>query len=301
MHKQLTEKEKKVYESVITKHKNVLLGYDGVRDVGYGYPSKNGDLQTDRVSILVFVVRKFSEKELLNEQIIPKTLEGIPVDVIESNPVEHAETLADPLIGGIGISNVNLSGRGTLGVVVRKKNSSNVVWGLTNWHVIKRSRGKAGDAIVQPAWKPNTPEYCIGHLVNWNQELDCAVFELNSLRSHAGPTSLKNISGKIGGIVAPEIGMLVTKSGARTGVTYGFISFISENKSNVTISPNQQKPAKNNEISMTGDSGSLWVTDEAVPMAVALHRAGDKEGTRRKEYSYAKSIQHIADAMGFEF
>lgn len=299
--KKFSTEEQKLYSEVLNKYQDELLKLDGVRDLGIGYPMKGGELQTEQLSIIVYVVRKFKEEELPKEQIIPKELDGIPVDIIESNPVEQEEPLSDPLLGGIGISNVNLSARGTLGAIVRKNDGTDTLYGLTNWHVIKRKRGKVGDAIVQPAWKPNAPNFCIGHLRAWNQELDCAVFELSTQRQIHKERSFKDIQGVVGGIVEPFIGLPVQKSGARTGATFGVVSFLSRNMLNVTIVPNPQKPANNNEISKPGDSGSLWVTDEDAPMAVALHHSGDGEGTRKKEFAYARNIRFVSKEMGFTF
>lgn len=299
MNKLLSPDEMGFYQSILERNAKDILSRDGVVDIGFGYPIKNGELLANEIAIIIYVIKKFNEHELGEEQVLPKVIEGIPVDIIESNPEEQIG-VENPLVGGIGISNVNLSGRGTLGVIVRKLGNDNIFWGLTNWHVIKRKRGKLGDIIVEPAWKPNNSTFRIGKLVNFDKNLDCAVFEIVTTRNFLHNV-IKTIGVKIEGIYKPSIGLPVMKFGASTGLTYGIVSFISNNKTNVTITPNNDKPAQNNEISMSGDSGSLWITDEDHPKAVALHYAGDKDNTFNIEFAYAMDIEIIAKKMGFEF
>ncbi|GAB2954383.1 hypothetical protein GCM10027048_19730 [Hymenobacter coalescens] len=295
--KQLSAEEQANYLAVLDKHRKDLLKYDGVTEVAIGYPTQRGILDTSRISILVYVVRKFAQDELEPAQTLPTVLEGVPVDVIQSAPMEHAEELRAPLIGGVGISNVNLQGRGTLGLIVVSR-ADGQLWGLTNWHVVKRRRGRSNDAIVQPAWKPNNSQYRIGRLLKWNRKLDCAVFAVEHARG-SNVCALLDVPGTVVGMAQPLVGMFVTKSGARTGVTYGFVSGV--NGINVRIAPNPAKPAANNEISRPGDSGAVWVTDEAAPLAVALHWGGDGENSSSTEQALARDIAAVAAALEFDF
>ncbi|WP_460623655.1 trypsin-like peptidase domain-containing protein [Hymenobacter tenuis] len=293
--KKLTLEQQEGYLRVLEQHEPQLLAIDGVKDVAIGYPSRNGNTNFDEIAILVYVVKKFGEEVLSKEQLIPKSFNGIPVDVVESHP-EEEEVTHPILLGGIGISNANLAGRGTLGIIV-KDQVSEELWGLTNWHVIKRKRGKAGDPIVQPAWKPNNQQYRIGTLLKWDEDLDCAVFKLDTTRQIEA-FQLSQVAGKIEEMTIPLMGTEVQKSGARTGITYGVISGVK--RLNVEISPNPNKLASGGEISRAGDSGALWITDEKVPKAVALHRAGEKKGSSR-ERAYARDINTIAKKLGFQF
>lgn len=259
-----------------------------------------GKVDTDRVALLVFVDKKQPEHLLKADQILPKALGNLEVNVIESNPVDHADTRHDPLIGGIGISNANRKFLGTLGAVVMER-QSNVRFGLTNWHVIKNTDGKDGDPVVQPAWLPANKNNTIGEVLKWDIALDCAVLELNNSRGHVAVTNLRDIPGVISGMTAPLVGLELTKSRVTTGVIYGVISSVSINDIDVTIMANTAKPATNDEISAPGDSGSVWVTNASVPEAVALHRVGDLDDTPRTEFAYARNIANVAEAMGFEF
>lgn len=299
--KKLTLEEQDDLLKVAKKHSKKLSEYEGVSDVSIGYPIQNGVMNFDEVAILVFVPRKFDKSLLSTDQILPTSLDNMKVDVIQIDPIEHATNdRFDPLVGGIYLSNSRLSGGGTLSMILREKGTLKPV-GLSNWHVLKDRKGKAGDVVVQPAWMPATATYSVGNLYKWDQNLDCAIYTVNNNRSVNSPNSMYNIPGKVTQVAPLLLGTAVQKSGARTGVTYGVVSSINVNNTDLTISPNSAKPAANNEISLPGDSGSLWITDEATPRAVALHWGGDGENTPNTEYSYARYFQPILNILGIEF
>jgi hypothetical protein len=56
-----------------------LPGVEGV-DVGYKYV---GDEKKDELVIRVYVSEKKDEEDLLDEEIIPKTIQGVPTDVLD--------------------------------------------------------------------------------------------------------------------------------------------------------------------------------------------------------------------------
>jgi MinD-like ATPase involved in chromosome partitioning or flagellar assembly len=56
--------------------------YKGVVGVGIGRKIVSGK-ETDQLAIVVNVVKKLPENKLKKEEIIPKSLEGVPVDVQE--------------------------------------------------------------------------------------------------------------------------------------------------------------------------------------------------------------------------
>lgn len=291
--KKIKKNEQEKILKIVKKHKKKLLLHPGVANIGVGYTMTKGKINEEEFGIVVFVAKKFPESELQPGEVMPKQLEGIKVDIIEINPVEHSPyNVFQNLIGGISISNSNLTGGGTLGVLL-KDNETNQPVGLTNWHVIKNKTGKIGDAIVQPAWKPSS-SHSIGNLLRWDLNLDCAIFSVNQNRSVNRIDNLYNIPGKVRSTIQnPLIGTRVVKSGARTGVTYGIINFISHDLVDITITANPDKPALNNEISRPGDSGSFWVTDNASPLAIALHWGGDGENTPKDEFAYTKNANFV--------
>lgn len=299
--KKLTQHEQDELLKIAKKHSKQLSEYEGVSDVSIGYPIKNGIMNFEEVAILVFVPRKFEKSMLSADQIIPGSMDGMKIDVVQIDPVDHATNdRFDPLIGGIYLSNSRLNGGGTLAMMLREKGTLKPV-GLSNWHVLKDRKGKAGDVVVQPAWMPASATYSVGNLYKWDQALDCAIFTANNSRSVNSPDSMYNIPGKVTQMAALLLGTVLQKSGARTGVTHGVISSINVNNVDITISANPAKPDPNNEISLPGDSGSLWITDEATPRAVALHWGGDGENSPNSEYSYARYFQPILTKLGIEF
>jgi hypothetical protein len=301
------EQQNDLLES-LKKAKTKLARYKGIRDVSVGYKFQDGKM-TDELSIIVYVFSKYNETDIEEGQILPKEIEGLPLDVIESNPVEHPIAnpfeIQNPLIGGISISNTRFRNSGTLAAIVYDKESGKPL-GLTNHHVligsgnVFRRAGRKGDRINQPAFKPDSSRYNIGKLWKGNKHLDCSVFTILS-RSIETNNSLNGIVGSVKGETYPLIGMPVKKTGARTGLTYGIISAVSSNAERFTVSSNSRKPAPKNEISRPGDSGSLWVTDTPDNLAVGLHWGGDPENTPRSEVAFAININHVLNVLNIKF
>ncbi|MEZ5009570.1 MAG: hypothetical protein R2753_15600 [Chitinophagales bacterium] len=298
------KQQQKVME-VLKKHESKLRKYAGVYDVGMGYPISNQELKYGVLGILVYVNKKVAKEALNKEQLLPTEIDGIKVDVIETDPQEHdslsdiLEGLHDPLVGGIYIGNASLNGGGTLGMIVKQKGTGQPL-GLTNWHVIKQRKGDRGNPIIQPAWQPNNNRYRVGNLHRWNKRLDCAVFEINDSRSIDSPNSLLNINGRIKALQDPFIGMRVMKSGAKTGVTYGIVSSVSSNLKKIRVVRNPAQDKYADEITDSGDSGAVWVTDEVNKKAVALHWGGDKAETQNAEFALTNNIKDIFDCLDLE-
>ncbi len=284
---------------ILRRHEKKLRRFDGVYDVGVGYVRTNGKIDHNEIGILVYVVKKFGKEELDKNQVLPAVIEGIRVDVIQTTPKEQAVPTDrfEPLLGGISISNIRMTTSGTLGMIVKDKDSG-IPLGLTNHHVIKGKRGRRRNPIVQPEWKPNTREFRIGNVYRWNWDLDCAVFKIKTkLRAIDSENSMLNIEGKVTGIVEPLIGMEVMKSGATSGVTHGIISSISSTLVNIRISSNPNKWDKDNEISLPGDSGSVWITDSDDKKAVGLHHSGDSLDTPLTEYALAVNLRFVFEKL----
>lgn len=289
----------------LKKYKKKLMAYSGVKDIAIGYKFTN-DKMTDQIAFIVYVNKKFEKSELLEEQILPSELDGKPIDVMEYDPIFHPledpYSVVNPLIGGLSISNTRFNTSGTLAAIVYDTNSGGAM-GLTNHHVLIGNRsifsreGIPGDNINQPAFCPNTPVYNVGQLVKGNSSFDCSVFSVNNLRQIELVNQLNGIIGPISGTTSPLLDLLVKKTGARTGLTYGRIIAV-KISGDITIGPNPLKPAHNNEISMPGDSGSLWVTDTSENLAVGLHWGGEKRGPDR---AYAVNINSVLSKLNIRF
>ena len=76
------EKVRKVKE----KYASELMKKSGVTGCGIGYKYVNGK-KTNELCIICYVKEKKSEEKLKKKNIIPKIIEGISTDVVESGEI----------------------------------------------------------------------------------------------------------------------------------------------------------------------------------------------------------------------
>jgi len=77
-----TEEVRRVKEM----HEAELMKKDGVLGCAVGYKHIGGK-KTDELSIVCYVKDKKPEEEIRRQDIIPKKIEGIPTDVVESGKI----------------------------------------------------------------------------------------------------------------------------------------------------------------------------------------------------------------------
>lgn len=73
---------------VLKKHWKELRAYPNVLNTNYGKKIVNG-VQTDTDAIIVYVSKKHPEEKLDARAVIPKTIEGIPTDVVELSTPDY--------------------------------------------------------------------------------------------------------------------------------------------------------------------------------------------------------------------
>jgi hypothetical protein len=73
--------------AVQARHERELLRYPNVVGVATGTPTRRGK-PTAGPGLLVLVSRKVPERELAPEERLPREIEGVPVDVVETGPIE---------------------------------------------------------------------------------------------------------------------------------------------------------------------------------------------------------------------
>jgi hypothetical protein len=140
---------KAAHEAQIFRRANVVGLAVGNRRV-------NGS-ETEETCILVFVDRKWPAKHLRGRDIVPKTIEGVRTDVVETGrfrALELVQSVAGertrrvrPAVGGVSLGHVRVSA-GTFGVLARRNGLSVI---LSNNHVLANTnQAKAGDPIFQP-------------------------------------------------------------------------------------------------------------------------------------------------------
>ncbi len=292
--REVSQAEQDAALDVLRRNEDRLRGFKGVHYIDIGFRYVNGQ-PTDELAIRVHVHEKRLESELAASEIVPEEVEGVPIDVIQSNPQlqqNPRDQRFDPLVGGIAARNTRHPFFGTLGAVVFDA-VSGAQMGLSNHHVFVGNTGQAGDNIAQPATVNQAD--VIGTLTRWSLQLDAAVCTLNNSRVIS--TGIVDFPGDATGAAEPLVGTGVAKSGRTTGTTFGIIDGVSSTE--FTVVPDPNRPAPGGEISMGGDSGSVWlrVADSA---AIGLHYAGEADPDPAAERAWAHRMVNIVQALNIE-
>ncbi|MBA4852655.1 hypothetical protein H1R81_19810 [Emticicia sp. BO119] len=261
---------KKMFNSIYKE----LIRIRGVNYVAIGYKEINGIPDTQQIAIRVHVTKKRAESEIFPDEIIPKSVNGIPTDVIESlwvNEANHLQQRFSDLRGGIQIINPIVKLAGTLGGIFTDLITGNLI-GLTAAHNLKSGQiGNTGDEVYQPSLDPLNVNDFIGTIHSINTPLDAGTILLNTKRNLFQKEIVNgNTPITIQGVIPPSLGMQVFKVGCATGFTEGTIDDISPTTSETfTI-----KSINNTILSDFGDSGAIWI-DRDSECAVGLHIQGN--------------------------
>lgn len=272
-------------KSVKEKHADRLKRFPNVIGVGVGHEIAGGK-RTGRVAIRVYVRKKLPKDQLAPDTVLPDTLDGLPVDVIEDEFWIHQQppiTLEERVVahtflrGGISIGNLLLGGAGTLGVSVFDNRTGQEML-LSNWHVLCGSDTcQPREPIIQPGAFDN------GAQADLVAELVRAVLSANVDAAIAQPLGQRPLFKEVWdlGFVetsgVAQLGSVLRKSGRSSGFTSGTVSDISADV-DVNGYPGgahhfiDQIVIDGSFISIPGDSGSVWV-DEATHV-VGLNFAG---------------------------
>ncbi len=261
----------------------------------------------------------------------PQKVAEFPMDVIEASYApdrmvivdpEQAEAVNEaidrkgvitPLVGGISCGNARVTA-GTLACIVfdREDCSPQI---LSNWHVLAGSTDAiAGEEIWQPGRiDGGNPSRTVARLNRFrlDRDMDAAIAKLTGARPH-----VRDIIGlkPVAGMETPQLGMQVVKSGRTTGNTEGLIDGVSlstainyraptgivQFRDQIHIVPRPPWPAVDSEVSMGGDSGSVWI-NEATDKAVGLHFAGETDSSPTSENAIANPIEKVAGELNFSF
>jgi len=205
------------------------------------------------------------------------------------------------LCGGISISNAMVHTYGTLGGLVRDRMTGAPMI-LSNWHVLA---GPWSERPGLPIYQPGRMDGGhAGHTVAtltrhaMDQNIDAAVATLTGVR----PLINDQLDiGPVMGVVKPELGMQVKKSGRGTdGITKGIVTGFGGRmrlpyygmwrivREYVHIAPMPE----GGQVSAGGDSGSWWL-DAETKQAVALHFGGSDY----PEYGLAISMPVVLKSL----
>ncbi len=143
---------------------------------------------------------------------------------------------------------------------------------------------------------------------------DCAVCNIIGRRLDGRIIELDVVPKRIAKVT---LGDKVVKSGRTTGVTHGSVTRVgvvakinyggdvgTQQIGGFEIGVNPEKLPSDGEISMGGDSGSLWLIDTAgadTDVAVGLHFAGETDPNPTAEHAVACSIHSVLQKLQVSF
>jgi hypothetical protein len=133
----------------LRRNRHQLLKRSNVIATGVGYKTTSRQ-KTTTLSIICSVTEKVAASRLSSRDMVPKTLEDIPTDVVQTGPIRALQSTTDrlrPAPGGVSIGHRDITA-GTLGCLVHKDGQKFV---LSNNHVLANSnQAEIGDPILQP-------------------------------------------------------------------------------------------------------------------------------------------------------
>ena len=301
------------------KFERLLMEKAHVIGVGIGKKVVAGE-ETDEPAVIVFVEKKVPEPQLKRKDMIPKTLDEVKTDVIESGRLKAQAAMAGgktrtdrwrPAPGGVSVGHIRITA-GTLGGVVRRQGRRVV---LSNNHVLAgpADSGTRDDAIatLERFVEIRFDDTMAGgwSLGRWLRRLaerlglrpaaapprnfvDAAIAK--PIRDDLVADSILDLE-RTPGIAEAGVGTTVRKSGRTTGVTEGKIvatdATVEVDYDRYVATFTDQLVA--GPMSQGGDSGSLLLDDHG--RAVGLLFAGSDKTTVFNRAS------RVAEALGIEF
>lgn len=279
-----------------------------ISSVGIGYKLVGGK-PTDQLAIQFTVKEKASAPESLDHlgtvRIPPSFKVGgveIPTDVIRREFKAEYRLVAeasgsnrkvrlDPIRPGASVAH-HKETAGTIGCLVFDQ-ADGTPYILSNWHVLQGPEGEIGDEIVQPGpFDDNRTQLNrLGVLVrsHLGHAGDCAVATIEDRGSDA---DILDLDVKVTKLGEPDLGDKVVKSGRTTGVTRGVVTRVhtisridyggatgEKEIGGFEIGVDPDHVPSNGEVSMGGDSGSVWLfvskTGQPSTVMAGLHFAGE--------------------------
>lgn len=131
-------------------HLRRLLSRSNVIACGVGY-KVTSEGPTDELSVVVSVAQKLPTAQLAESDIVPRTVDGIKTDVMETGVFRALQSPRDrwrpATPPGVSLGHINVS-TGTFGCLVKRGNELFI---LSNNHVLANTNQcRAGDPILQP-------------------------------------------------------------------------------------------------------------------------------------------------------
>jgi endonuclease G, mitochondrial len=301
-----------------------------ITSVGIGYKDKDGK-PTKELAVRFTVGKKVKPEDLesLGTKLLPESFEidgvKVPTDVIERKyatefrlvpelEINDRKKRLNPILPGSSVAHVKETA-GTIGCIVYDR-TNGIPYVLSNWHVLNGPEGTVGDDIVQPGpFDDNRINVNrLGKLVRSHvgHAGDCGV---STIEGRGFSTKIMELGVEVENLGEPELGDKVVKSGRTTGVTHGIVSSVhviakldyggsigEQEVGGFEIGVDPDNFPENGEVSMGGDSGSVWLfkSDNGKPTNImaGLHFAGETSPNPDDEHAvacYAKSVLEKLD------
>ncbi len=140
--------------SALNRNKKDLLKKKNVVGMGLGLKIRQGE-ETEDLALVVFVAEKIPLAQLADEDVVPRIVDDVETDVVETGefrafqtPPEDRQKMIRPAPPGVSIGHYLITA-GTFGCIVKDQAGARSI--LSNNHVLANSNVAAsGDAIVQP-------------------------------------------------------------------------------------------------------------------------------------------------------
>jgi hypothetical protein len=282
---------------------------------------RQGRVIPDEKCIRVYVKKKLPLIQLKPEHVVPREIDGVPVDIVEIGEVRalgvDRTKKFRPLVAGVSIGHYKITA-GTLGWFARDNKDGEIVM-LSNNHVFAdENKADIGDPILQPGPYDGgkIPDDVAGYLkrfvpikyssyrcpyrntlyrlvkpfVDTNNLVDAAVANLKERQDFY---EILELEPPVRKLYEPTVGLEVVKSGRTTGVTKGTV-FDTAWNGYVTYSRGiafftDQVLVQGYKFSQGGDSGSLVMSSDR--SIVGLLFAGSDE------YTVVNKLKHVENLL----
>ncbi len=268
-----------------------------VTGIDVGYKVVDGE-RTKRMAVRIHVREKFALRALGALDRFPKTINGVPVDVIEAvyESHQHAALVqgqAATLQPGLSIGRAGDT-TGTLGLFVTDDRAAGRLGLLSAAHVLFATAGLPGDSIVQPGVADGgTAAQVVARSARTFLASDAALAHDTGARPHDVRVAISGVT--LTAPREPRLGEVLEKCGRSTQVTRGIIDgighFMGVRDSFRLVG------LTDDPIVDSGDSGSVWY-DPVSGAAIGLHCKGPNVPTPSQNFAIASRLTVVTKRLG---
>ena len=303
-------------KALVTQVAPEFLACDSITTIGVGYEIYNGR-PTNKLCLQYTLIPESDEPVGLPASLKTRNNFEITVQLLQrpkrraltkvnEESIRHRQQRLDIIAPGASISS-NEGNPGTLGAIVFDRISKMPMM-LSCQHLMKEN-----ESVFQPKrdvfdWENynlcgETSRSYLGKIGDAavakiiNREFTTDILELNISPQHTAEA---------------QLGDLVVKSGASSGVTFGIVTRVgviadlhyrainSQKISCFEITSNTRKQSRTTPLCLDGDSGSLWMLDGS-DVAVGLHFAGECTSESGSSFALACQVDDVMNQLGVEF